>query len=178
MSEIKLPSVTSPTGCEGCGLSGGSRREFLAEGMRLAAGALLALGAAPGALRALEMVPGSGRRVATGTVAYPVPAGDGATVDHQNEVILVRFGGTLYAFALSCPHQNTALRWLAKEGRFQCPKHGSRYQPDDTFTSGRATRSMDRFPVQMVAGEIVVDTSRVLREDQDRAGWTAAAAHL
>ena len=34
-----------------------------------------------------------------------------------------------YAFNLACPHENTALKWLPKDGRFQCPKHESQYQP-------------------------------------------------
>ena len=56
----------------------------------------------------------------------------------------MRFQGVVYAFNLSCPHQNTALKWQPDDQRFQCPKHKSRYQPDGTFISGRATRGMDR----------------------------------
>ena len=66
----------------------------------------------------------------------------------------------------------------AGENRFQCPKHKSRYQPDGTFISGRATRGMDRFAVRQEKGEIVVDTTRVYHEDEDRAGWTAAAMRV
>ena len=77
---------------------------------------------------------------------YPLPQADGVTIDRENEVILVRFQGAVYAFNLACPHEHTALRWRDGDGRFQCPRHESKYKPDGTFISGRATRNMDRLP--------------------------------
>ena len=49
--------------------------------------------------------------VITGTGAdserrYAIPAGDSINIDRQAEVILIRFQNTVYAFALSCPHEN------------------------------------------------------------------------
>ena len=64
---------------------------------------------------------------------YPVPDTDGVMIDRKNQVIVVRYQQHLYAFNLACPHENTALKWLPKDGRFQCPKHESRYQPTGTF---------------------------------------------
>jgi Rieske Fe-S protein len=81
-------------------------------------------------------------------------------IDKANQVILVRWQNAVYAFALSCPHQNQALRWDAKETRFQCPKHKSKYQPDGTFISGRATRAMDRYAVRHEGDTIVVEPRR------------------
>ncbi len=111
-------------------------------------------------------------------VGYPVPAGDGATIDKQNQVILARHQGSVYAFALSCPHQNTALRWIDDATGYQCPKHKSRYQPDGTFISGRATRNMDRLPVRSDGKQILVDVDRVYESDQDPAGWAGAVVKL
>lgn len=108
------------------------------------------------------------------THAYPIPDIDGATIDHDNQVILVRFQGKGFAFNLSCPHQNTALRWHPEDGQFQCPKHHSRYTPDGVFISGRATRSMDRFAVQRDGMNILVDLDRLYRQDQDAANWDTA----
>jgi Rieske Fe-S protein len=110
--------------------------------------------------------------------AYPIPATDGATIDKDTQVILVRFDQKAYAFRLSCPHQNTALHWLQDEGRFQCPKHKSRYQPDGVFISGRATRNMDRFAVRRDGDTIVVDVDTVYRSDQNAADWAAAIVTL
>lgn len=109
---------------------------------------------------------------------YPIPAADGVTVDRAAQVILVRLQREVYAFNLSCPHQNAAVRWNAEGQRFQCSRHDSRYAPDGTHTAGRATRNMDRFPVRLVGDSIVVDVSRLLRSDQDSAAWTAAHISL
>lgn len=109
---------------------------------------------------------------------YPVPDSDGATIDRDNQVILVRSEGKAYAFALSCPHQNTALRWHPDDGQFQCPKHHSRYRPDGVFISGRATRGMDRYAVRHEGGNIVVDLDRLFRQDQDVADWEAAVVAI
>jgi len=109
---------------------------------------------------------------------YPIPAADGASIDMRRQVILVRDAGAVYAFALSCPHENTALRWKAREKRFQCPRHESRYTPDGTFTSGRATRNMDRFPVSRAGNEVVVDLTKVYRSDADASHWNTARITL
>lgn len=159
--------------CAGCS----GRRDFLRE----AAGAVLALLALGGsAAQAQALVPTLLRAAAArpGELTYPVPAADGISIDREHEVIVVRWQGRAYAFALSCPHQRTMLRWQEGESRFQCPKHRSRYQPDGTFVSGRATRGMDRYPLRVQAGTLVVDTTRPVRQDQDRAAWDAAFATL
>jgi Rieske Fe-S protein len=107
-----------------------------------------------------------------------VPAADGVTIDKAAQVIVVRFQSHLYAFNLACPHQNQALRWLPKEGRFQCPKHESKYQPTGTFMNGRATRNMDRLAVRLDAGSLVVDVDKMFESDKDPAGWAAATVTI
>jgi Rieske Fe-S protein len=110
--------------------------------------------------------------------SYPIPSSDGATIDRSEEVIVARLHNQVYAFNLACPHENTALRWRQEDMRFQCPRHGSKYQPDGTFISGRATRNMDRFAVQRSGDSIVVDLNRLYRSDQQNAQWTAAVVAL
>jgi Rieske Fe-S protein len=109
-------------------------------------------------------------------LTYPMPNADGVTIDKANEVILVRWKSQVYAFNLSCPHQKTALKWLANDARFQCPKHKSKYQPDGTFMSGKATRNMDRFPVRKVGKNVVVKVGTLYRSDKQAALWTSARA--
>lgn len=111
-------------------------------------------------------------------VPYPVPPLDGATIDRTNQVILVRHQGSACAFALSCPHQNTALKWRGDEGRFQCPKHHSRYTSEGVFISGRATRNMDRLPIRMDGSRLLVDVDRVYESDKDPNGWALASVRL
>ena len=162
-----------PADCGECALS--SRRHFLATGLALA-GALLSIGV-PESLAAFEIEDVVGARSGE-AIRYPVPAADGAQIDRKNEVILVRWQGAAYAFALSCPHQNTALRWVEKDGRFQCPKHKSRYTPDGTFISGRATRGMDRYTVRHEGSELVVELEQLHNQEKDPSGWTAASVKL
>ena len=172
-------SASRDTGdaCTGCAPLH-ARREFLRTLAASAAGALLTLGASPAAAQALATRFGSAIERRGDEASYPVPDADGATIDADNEVILVRYHNAAYAFALSCPHQNTALKWNGDEGRFQCPKHKSKYQPDGTFIEGRATRGMDRHAIRRDGAKIVVDLGTVFEQDKDAAGWTAAQVAL
>jgi nitrite reductase/ring-hydroxylating ferredoxin subunit len=125
------------------------------------------IGALPVAFGTSVSAAGSERR-------YPIPSADGVTIDRASQVIVVRYQQHLYAFNLACPHENTALKWLPKDCRFQCPKHESRYQPSGQFIDGRATRNMDRLGVRVDDNMLVVDLNRFFRSDKDSAGWTAA----
>lgn len=106
---------------------------------------------------------------------YTLPTADGANIDRQAQVILVRYRNEVFAFALSCPHENAAVKWLPKDQRFQCTKHDSRYQPDGLHTAGRATRNMDRFAIHRDGDSVVVDLQHWFQSDKDPAGWKAAA---
>jgi nitrite reductase/ring-hydroxylating ferredoxin subunit len=111
-------------------------------------------------------------------VKYPIPASDGVTIDRDQDVIVVRSAGRVMAFALTCPHQNTALRWQEKAGEFQCPKHKSRYKPDGVFITGRATRAMDRFAITREGESVVVDLDKLYKADEQAAAWDAAAVRV
>lgn len=151
------------------------RRSFLRRGGGgLLTLALLGLGSSADALP-IAFVDGVG---ADNERRYPIPTADGATIDRRAQIILVRHGGHVFAMALACPHENAAVKWLASDGRFQCTKHDSRYTPEGTYTSGHATRNLDRFPVRREQNEIVVTVDRVFRSDQNLAQWTAAGVAL
>jgi Rieske Fe-S protein len=163
-------SDSSPlSDCSSCS----ARRDFLRTAVT--ATVLAGLGSL-GPVRALAALePRAGRR---GAVKYPLPASDGVSIDSSNEVILCRNGTEVYAFALSCPHQNTALRTLSKNGGFQCPRHKSKYQPNGTFISGRATRNMDRLSISRDGALIVVDPDVAFESDSAPAKWAAAVVKL
>ncbi len=105
---------------------------------------------------------------------YPIPAADGVSIDKDNDVIIARAAGKVYAFALSCPHQNTALRWDDSGHEFHCPKHKSRYRADGTFIEGRATRDMDRLAIRRDGATLVVDVDVLYQQDEKPAAWNAA----
>jgi Rieske Fe-S protein len=109
---------------------------------------------------------------------YPIPSADGVSIDRRAQIILVRYANQVYAMALACPHENAAVKWIAKDRRFQCSKHDSRYTPDGTYTSGHATRNLDRFPVRREQNEVVVTVDRVYRSDQNLSAWTSAGVPL
>lgn len=159
-------------GCAGCTLT--SRRSFLLESAGLVAAALAGLGLDARTASALPVRLMAASRVNQKDCVYAIPAVDGVTIDHDNDLMLARYQGKVFAFSLACPHQNTALRWLQAEGRFQCPKHKSKYAPDGTFISGRATRSMDRFALRKDATSIVVDTGHLYEQDKNAKEWEAA----
>jgi nitrite reductase/ring-hydroxylating ferredoxin subunit len=150
------------------------RRRFLKEATIALGAVMAALSATPREAAAFPMSLGRALRLTGDDVAYPIPTADGAIIDRDNEVILVRWKDELYAFALSCPHQNTALKWLANDGRFQCPKHKSKYQPDGTFISGRATRNMDRFAIRKDGKNVVVSLGKIFASDKQQAQWSEA----
>jgi Rieske Fe-S protein len=113
------------------------------------------------------------------SLSYNVPSEDGVDIDRDNDVILVRYQASVYAFALSCPHQNTALRWNDADGRFQCPKHHSQYTPDGVFITGRATRNMDRLMIRRDASNrIVVDPDTLYQSDDNATEWKNAVVKL
>ena len=111
-------------------------------------------------------------------LSYAIPATDSVNIDRRVQVILVRFQNVVYAFALSCPHENAAVKWVQKDHRFQCTKHDSEYQPTGLHTSGRATRNMDRFAIRRQDANVVVDLSIWFQSDKNPAGWAAAAVQV
>jgi Rieske Fe-S protein len=152
-----------------------SRRAFLQQGAcALATAGVLGL---PVDIDALPVTFVSAT-VAVAERHYPLPAADGVSIDRSAQVILVRTGRSIYAMALACPHQNAAVKWVEKDHRFQCTKHDSRYTPDGSYTSGRATRNLDRFPVRLEGDSVVVATDRVYRSDQNKDAWNAAHADI
>lgn len=156
----------TPSPCGSCS----ARRDFLRQ--TFTAGAALAGLTLLGPVREIAAL--EPRNGARGPVKYALPAADGVSIDATNEVILCRSAGEVYAFALSCPHQNTALKVLPKNAGFQCPRHKSKYQPNGTFISGRATRNMDRLQITRDGATISVDPDIAFESDSDPARWATA----
>jgi nitrite reductase/ring-hydroxylating ferredoxin subunit len=173
-----------PGGAAGCGgeCAGGhgvtSRRRALGQMSTAVLAAMVGVELWPGSAAAVPVTEGTASEAGPAERTYPAPAADGVTIDREAQVILVRFQQRAYAFNLACPHENTALRWKERDGRFQCPRHESQYQPDGTFISGRATRNMDRFAIKRAGDRLVVELDRLFRSDQQPQDWGAAAASL
>ena len=154
--------------CSGCS----ARRDFLRSAITAAA-SVAALSAFGPAEAIAALAPRAG-----GSVRYALPAADGVSIDKTNEVILCRAGNEIYAFALSCPHENTALKAMSKNAGFQCSRHKSKYKPDGTFISGRATRNMDRLQITRDGAQVVVDPDVFFESDAEPAKWAAAVVKV
>lgn len=164
----------APDACNGCSLM--ARRDFLRDVAVAAAGALIALGVAPGVASAapIEFISalGGGRE----DKAYPIPAADGTQIDKANEAIITRWQGKVYVYSLACPHQNTTLKWSDGDKQFECPKHHSRFTPDGIYIkdSGRATRGLDRMAVRKDGNNVVANLDKLYQEDENEAEWKTA----
>ena len=164
-------------GCARCASRSG-RRGFLRQAAFLVAGAVAGAAGVASDARALSVTAGRPIEASGNELTYPVPEADGATVDRDNGVIVVRFQGKAFAFNLSCPHENAAVRWKAAVARFECSRHDSRYTADGVYTSGRATRNMDRFPLKRNGNTLVVEIARLIQSDSQKAQWEAAVVAL
>lgn len=162
--------------CDSCPIVH-TRRSFLRDAVTAALATVVTAGYARAA-SALEVTFVDALRSTGKLHTYAIPSADSVQIDKDNEVILVRWQNAVYAFNLSCPHQNTALRWDEGNKRFQCPKHKSLYQPSGEFISGRATRSMDRLGIKREGAAVVVDIDTMFRQDTEAAAWAAAVVKL
>ena len=160
--------------CDACPLV--PRRVFLRDTGLLAAGVLVALGAAPLTASAAPIEFVTALDVSREEKSYPVPAKDGTQIDKNNDTIVTRWQGKVYAYGLACPHQNTALKWYDKDNQFECPKHHSRFTPEGVYIkdSGRATRGLDRFAVRKEGDNVVVNLDKLYQEDDNEAEWKVA----
>jgi hypothetical protein len=84
-----LPGSAPPPGCHDCALV--ERREFLREAGIALAGVVAALGGSPGRAAALSVMFVQALGRTGGDLTYPIPADDGAQIDHDNQVIVVRY---------------------------------------------------------------------------------------
>jgi nitrite reductase/ring-hydroxylating ferredoxin subunit len=155
-----------------------SRRQFLRDAFLSVAGAMVAVGMSRTNALAMSLDMTAPVRTRGALRTYAIPVADGAQVDKDNDVILVRWQDVMYAFSLACPHQNTALKWDDKG--FQCPKHHSEFTPTGTYVpdSGRATRDMDRYAITRDGAGVSVDIDKLYQQDTDGAAWAAAIVKL
>lgn len=151
-----------------------TRRQFLHTTASCIGGAIAACAMLPADLRALPMHVIDGADTGVSERAFPIPSADSVNIDRGASMILVRAQGKVYAFALSCPHEHAAVKWVAKNARFECTKHDSKYLADGKYISGRSTRNLDRFPIRKDGTNVLVNLDVVFRADTDAQGWAAA----
>jgi len=67
-----------------------------------------------------------------------------------------------------CTHLGCTVPWREDEGQFNCPCHSSLFDEIGEVTGGPAPRPMDIFPIEVVDGEVIVDTGTpIQRQNHD-----------
>lgn len=146
-----------------------SRRAFL-KALWGAAGAL-AIGEAVG-ISLTFLAPKSGEGEFGGVITAgqvdDFPPGS-VTPFNEGRFYLVRLPDSGFvALYRKCTHLGCAVPWDAEQGQFVCPCHGSAFEMSGDVLNPPAPRPLDQFPVEIVNGNIQVDTrSPVQRDSSD-----------
>ena len=74
---------------------------------------------------------------------------------------ITQYRGGLRALYQKCPHLGCRVPFCEPAAQFQCPCHGSVYNIIGEYLQGPAPRGMDRFPITIQDGRVMVDTSSV-----------------
>ena len=153
-----------------------SRRNFL----KMGAGALGALALLEvGGASLLFMQPRSlegefGSQVKAGPVdTFP----NGSVVEYPDgRFFLVRSAeGGFLAVYRRCTHLGCSVNWEADQNRFFCPCHASSFDLHGDVENPPAPRALDTFPVQILEGQVIVDTGQVESRDDFKSEQLAFA---
>lgn len=95
-----------------------------------------------------------------GPAAEMPPPGSPPIHEPAGRFWLVPGDDGLLAIHKVCTHLDCLCNWDEQNREFVCPCHGSRFAEDGTCLAGPATRSLDRFIVQVAepTGEIIAET--------------------
>lgn len=95
----------------------------------------------------------------------------------QFRVWIVREVDKIYVIQAKCTHLGCTPNWLASEGKFKCPCHGSGFTPDGVNIEGPAPRPLERFKVAIADdGQLSVDES--VRFRGERSEWNKPGAFV
>jgi cytochrome b6-f complex iron-sulfur subunit len=80
-----------------------------------------------------------------------------------SESILAGMEQGVVALFQKCPHLGCRVPWCQTSQWFECPCHGSKYNRVGEKKGGPAPRGMDRFPIDVSGGNVVVNTGIVVQ---------------
>ncbi len=161
--------------------SGPSRRQFLKWGMGLGwLGVLTGFTTASLAFIWPNLRGGFGARIPIGTpdgLLAEIDANEGRFEAPEARSLIVKYDAALdpdgqyaeitnqtgiMALYQKCVHLGCKVPWCASAQWWECPCHGSRYNRWGEWQEGPAPRGLDRFAVEEVEGQVLVDTSTVI----------------
>lgn len=150
---------------QNAGEKGISRRRFLLWGWAMSVLALLgqSLGIMLSFIRPSAKAGTFGGKITAGKVEE-FPVGSISYIKEGRFYISHLEGGFL-AMYRKCPHLGCVVPWVEEEQLFNCPCHGALFNKKGEVLAGPSPRPLDLFPLEIVEGEIVVNTNTpVLRE--------------
>ncbi|MDP9184050.1 MAG: Rieske 2Fe-2S domain-containing protein [Actinomycetota bacterium] len=75
---------------------------------------------------------------------------------------VTQYQGGLRALYQKCPHLGCRVPFCDTAQQFQCPCHGSIYNVIGEYLGGPTPRGLDRFPIRIQDGRVLVDTSNLM----------------
>lgn len=78
--------------------------------------------------------------------------------------------GGFLALYRKCTHLGCAVSWDPARGQFVCPCHASAFEADGEVLNTPAPRPLDRFPVIIENGVVMVDTGTTIQRDRPKPG--------
>ena len=136
---------------------GGARLAFLWPSLRGGFGAQLEVGTEAAVA---DEIAANGHLAFPAGRAYLVPY-DPAQ-DPDGRYADITSGTPFMALYHKCVHLGCRVPWCASSSWFECPCHGSRYNLWGEYQFGPAPRGLDRFPVSLDEGRVLVDTSTIV----------------
>lgn len=89
----------------------------------------------------------------------------------QYGVWIVRDDEKIFALSTVCTHLGCTPNWLAAEGKYKCPCHGSGFYKTGINFEGPAPRPLERFKITLSDdGEIVIDKTKKFQ--QEKGEWS------
>lgn len=105
-------------------------------------------------------VTGFGAKVEAGNLS-DFPPGSMTQV-REGKFYLSRLeNGNLMALYWKCVHLGCTVPWVARDGLFKCPCHGSWYEATGQNIAGPAPRPLDYMELEVVDGKVIVDTGKI-----------------
>ncbi len=147
--------------------SGVSRRKFLAAGWGVAIVALVGQAglAMSNYFKPSKQPGGFGGQVIAGKPQEFKPGTVSLVQEGRYYISALEEGGYL-AMWWRCTHLGCTVPWVAGEKQFHCPCHGSLYNPKGEVIGGPAPRPLDLFPIQLVDGNLVVNTGEPIAREK------------
>jgi cytochrome b6-f complex iron-sulfur subunit len=77
----------------------------------------------------------------------------------RERAFILRTEGGFLAISSVCTHLHCIVNWNAVIKEFECPCHGAKFNQFGEVLAGPPPRPLDLYKLQMVAGNLVVDTA-------------------